>query len=206
MVQFAAQHGAVDVMKYARKHGCPWERPRPPWHDTKQRKEWNEPLSTMREAAGGGFTAFVEAAHALGCPWGAFPMGLAAKKGHLVTMQVMHALGCPIDGSVAYHAAKASRTDMLHWLHAVHAPMERACAGAACHSKKAGVKDTNEDVDEGAPLELMKAARALGGEWSTGVLEELIDNCMFKTMRWVLEQGCTFPASELEARACPRTK
>ena len=247
LVQFAARHGAIDVMEYARSHGCPWERPRPPWHNGEDdgddlRNERISPLSTMREAAGGGFTAFVEAAHALGCPWGAFPMGLAAMNGHLKTIMTMHSLGCPINANVAYHAASAGRIEMLYWLRDVHAPMSLACAGAACCNKiiepplgvlsrpaavvqadstevmtmpiakalpYAFAQDNNEeadldlDGDDRVMLKMMKGALELGGKWTTGVLQELVDRGSFETMRWVLEQGCAFPADATKVRDLP---
>ena len=60
-------------------------------------------------------------------------------------------------------------------------------------------RESDEDRDEDTSLELMKTAHGLGGEWTTRVLLELVERSSFETMRWVLEQGCTFPASEAKA-------
>ena len=105
----AAKHGAIDVMTWARENGCPWEvfHPLPTTTRTKADQlttYHNANQTTIRTAARGGHTRFIETARQLGCQWGLHPMYDAAVRGHLETLRRMHELDCPINDMVCYGA------------------------------------------------------------------------------------------------------
>jgi hypothetical protein len=179
LVQFAASHGAVDVMQFARSAGCPWDRktlckPKTPWLQSINSE-------TMTSAAAAGHTAFMEVAHELGCPWGHSPLYSACRNGHLAFCKRAHELGCPIDEWASQGAAENGHAEILHWLSEVGAPMARACAGAA----EASMEDDKLKA-------FILLARDLGGEMNANVVNYFVGNEEYELMRWALTEGCSF--------------
>ena len=176
LISHAASHGAIDVMQHALDTlDAVWVAEVPSWVT-----EGSKRPTPMRSAAREGHIEFIEAALALGCPWGAYPMLHAIAEGRLTVLRRMHELGCPIGDDVAYEAGVVGNLDILRWLHGVGADMSGACAGAI-HN-----------------LELLQEARALGGELDTSMLSAAVSAAKLDMVKWALEEGCTFPPGEAE--------
>ena len=69
---WAAEMGHLDVLKYARENGCPW----------------NE--ETCEEAARGGHLDVLKYLHENGCPWNEKACEHAAEMGHLDVLKYLH--------------------------------------------------------------------------------------------------------------------
>merc|ERR1719443_954090 len=74
---YAAMNGHLEVLQWARAHGCPWN------------------TSTCAEAAENGHLEVLQWARAHGCPWGEDTCAYAAEGGHLEVLKWARAHGCP---------------------------------------------------------------------------------------------------------------
>ena len=75
----AALEGYLNLIKWARANGCPWN-------------EW-----TCLYAANGGHLEVLQWARANGCPWNEYTCLHAAEGGHLEVLQWAISNGCPYD-------------------------------------------------------------------------------------------------------------
>ena len=91
--QEAAAKGQLEVLKWLRANGCPWDE------------------KTCASAAQAGHLEVLQWARANGCPWDAQTCSRAAWSGHLEIMQWARANGCPWD----VNTHNAARGHMLEW-------------------------------------------------------------------------------------------
>ena len=73
----SARAGQLEVLKYLRRHGCPWDE------------------GTCRNAAKGGHLDVLKWAHENRCPWDPFTCSDAAEGGHLDVLKWARAHQCP---------------------------------------------------------------------------------------------------------------
>ena len=77
--QEAAAKGQLEVLKWLRANGCPWDE------------------QTCASAAQAGHLEVLQWARANGCPWDKYTCSEAAENGHLEVLQWAHANECPWD-------------------------------------------------------------------------------------------------------------
>ena len=159
---FAAKGGQLEVIRWARAHGCPWD-------------EW-----TSAQAAWGGQLEVLQWAHATGCPWDEFTCSNAAESGHLEVLHWARANGCPWTWRKCSFAAQEGHLEVLQWARANGCPWdEKTCANAAYGghlevlqwARANGApwdKITNNNAAHGGHLEVLQWARANGCLWAWG--------------------------------------
>lgn len=79
----ASRSGHLDILKWAREKGCPWDH------------------MTCRAAAEGGHSEVLQWARQNGCPWDSSTTRAAAREGHLSLLQWARANDCPWDDAVS---------------------------------------------------------------------------------------------------------
>ena len=77
--ELAARHGYLNLIKWARTNGCPWD------------------VYTCSYAADGGHLEVLKWARANRCPWNEWTCSCAAIGGHLEVLQWAISNGCPYD-------------------------------------------------------------------------------------------------------------
>jgi hypothetical protein len=101
----AAQGGHLEVLTWARMHGCPWR---------------TEVM--CRAAAAGGNLAVLQWVREMGCPWGgSAACAAAARYGHLEVLKCAWAQGCPRTTSrdpydTCRNALAFGDEDMQRWM------------------------------------------------------------------------------------------
>jgi len=96
----AAEGGHLEVLKWARARGCPWDE------------------DTCLYAALNGHLAVLRWARAEGCPWIAGTCSWAAENGHLHVLKWARAHGCPWDEMTCAMAAAGGHLEVLQWARA----------------------------------------------------------------------------------------
>ncbi|KAK3289193.1 hypothetical protein CYMTET_3354 [Cymbomonas tetramitiformis] len=111
----AASQGNLEVLQWAREHGCPWD------------------ASTCQYAAAGGHLEVLQWAWEHGCPWDASTCyGAAAAGGHLEVLQWAREHGCPWDARTCAYAAAGGHLEVLQWAREHGCPWdENTCLNAA---------------------------------------------------------------------------
>ena len=159
MCEEAALGGNLDVLKLARKNGCPWD------------------AVTCSYAAAKGHLEVLKWARNNGCPWDALTCARAAEHGHLETLKWARANGCPWSAYTCACAAEGGHLEMLKWARENDCPWdEGTCAGAAYLGHLDVLKWarangcpwdewTCERAAEHGHLEALQWARANGCPW-----------------------------------------
>jgi hypothetical protein len=94
---WAAQKGHLEVLKWARSQGCPWS-------------SW-----TCTWAAEYGHLETLKWVRKHGCPWGSDTCSLAANSGHLEVLQWLRSQGCPWNENVCVWAARNGHLEVVKW-------------------------------------------------------------------------------------------
>ena len=84
-----ARNGNVELLKFLREQGCPWDR------------------FTCYKAAENGHLECLKYAHEKGCPWHEYTCSNAAFNGHLECLKYAHENGCPGSAKYAHHLLPA---------------------------------------------------------------------------------------------------
>jgi len=93
----AAEKGHLEMLKWARENGCPWDE------------------CTCSGAAGNGHLEVLKWARENGCPWDVLTWIYAASRGHLEVLKWARENGCPRDEFTCYHAAFHGHLEVLKW-------------------------------------------------------------------------------------------
>ncbi len=110
----AAGGGHLEVLKWARNQGCPWN------------------ARTCANAAEKGHLEVLQWARSQGCPWDELTCAWAALKGHLEVLQWARSRGCAWDEDTCAFAAHGGHLEVLQWARSQGYPWnERTCAYAA---------------------------------------------------------------------------
>ena len=124
MCEYAALHGYLEILKWARAHECRWNR----WTCSyaaqnghleilkwmrDHKCEWDE--SICASAALNGHLETLKWARENGCPWDARTCAAAALNGHLETLKWAREHGCPWDGRTSMLAAQNCHLEILNW-------------------------------------------------------------------------------------------
>ena len=91
----AAKRGRLEVLRWAHENGCPWDE------------------MTCANAAEGGHLETLRAPR--GCPWDCEASIYAARNGHLRVLQWARANGCPWEAATCAHAAEGGHVEVLRW-------------------------------------------------------------------------------------------
>ena len=167
---FAAKHGCLEVLQYARTLGCPWQE--------LDRTGLDEPRGTCAEAARAGHIGILKYCRLQGCPWGHGVMASAARMGHMDVLNWLREAGCPSSPDVACAAAEDGKLDVLRWLHEQGADMSTACEGAMSAA--------------GALAVLKMAHNELGAPLRDTVVQAAAEAEEWECFKWLLEEGCKF--------------
>lgn len=89
----AAKIGNIEVMKWLKDNGCPFNKETFSW------AAYNGNLENMKWL------------HSNGCPWDPWTFASAAKKGILKNMKWLHRNGCPWDRYTIMHAVEHAKTN-----------------------------------------------------------------------------------------------
>ena len=87
----------MNVLQWAREHGCVWC------------------SATCEAAASGGHLAVLQYIHQNGCDWNSYMCEAAASEGHLAVLQYLHQNGCPWDSRTSVQAAVNNYLELLRW-------------------------------------------------------------------------------------------
>ena len=93
----AASHGHLEVLKWLRSEGCPWD------------------ASACRSAARGGHLEVLKWLRKEGCPWDERTCERAASRGHLDVLKFAYENGCPWNEETCEKAARGGHLDVLQW-------------------------------------------------------------------------------------------
>jgi len=93
----SAKHGSLEVLKWVRVNGCPWD------------------SQTCSNAARNGHLEILQWLRTNGCPWDRWTCAYAAWNGHLEILQWARANGCPWDKRTCSHAAQNGHLKILQW-------------------------------------------------------------------------------------------
>ena len=100
----AAKGGHLEVLKWLRENGCPWDE------------------ETCRYAAYGGHFEVLKWARANDCPWDKTTCTRAAEGGQLEVLKWARANGCPWDEDTCAYAALNGHLELLKWARANGCP------------------------------------------------------------------------------------
>mgnify|MGYP002176141403 FL=1 len=97
LLQEAAKTGQLEVVKWLRANGWPWN------------------TTTCSWVEEGGHLEVLQWARANGCEWNEWTFAFAAQGGHLEVLQWLHANGCPLDERTCGLASQCGHTAVAHW-------------------------------------------------------------------------------------------
>ena len=98
-MRFAALNGHLEILKWARENGCPWD------------------SNTCANAALNGHLEVLKWARENGCPWDSATCTYAAENGHLEVLVWAQENGCPWDYEKCLNIAKQmNHTAIIDWL------------------------------------------------------------------------------------------
>ena len=104
LLQEAAKTGQLEVVKWLRANGWPWN------------------TTTCSWVEEGGHLEVLQWARANGCPWNEWRCSSAAQGGHLEVLQWARANGCPWDERTCAEATSNGHFELLSWAQANGAP------------------------------------------------------------------------------------
>jgi hypothetical protein len=111
--EYAAKGGHFEVLKWARENGCPWDE------------------NTCYLAAEGGYLEVLKWARDNDCPWDEATCANAAYRGHLEVLKWARENGCPWDENTCAYAASGGYLEVLKWARDNDCPWdENTCARA----------------------------------------------------------------------------
>lgn len=123
----AAEANDMDMLKWARKIGCPWDEStcaNAAFHGNleilhyarSQGCRWDE--STCSAAAGRGHLETLQWAHDNGCRWNEWTCAAASGNGFLETLKWLREHGCPWDENTLHYAELNDHVEVAAWARA----------------------------------------------------------------------------------------
>ena len=104
---FACAGGNLEIMKWLRSEGCPWN------------------ASACNGAAWGGHLEILKWLRSKGCPWDWRSCSRAAGGGHLETLKWLRSEGCPWNQYACSGAAWGGHLEVLKWLRSEGCPWDK---------------------------------------------------------------------------------
>ena len=155
--RYAARNGHFELLKWVRANQCPWDK------------------RTCAYAAMRGHLEILKWARANQCPWDEYTCSYAAANGHLELLKWCRANQCPWDKWTCSYAAANGHLDLLKWARANQCPWNKElCANAAAYGF----------------LELLKWARLNGCPWDADTYHYGQQNGDPSLMRYLEDHGC----------------
>ena len=182
--RYAARNGHFELLKWVRANECPWDK------------------RTCAYAAMRGHLEILKWARANQCPWDEYTCSYAAANGHLELLKWCRANQCPWNKWTCSYAAANGHLDLLKWCRANQCPWDEAtCALAAANGHldllkwcRANQCPWDEDTCTNAAaygnLELLKWARANQCPWDEWTCRLAANNYHFELLKWARQNQC----------------
>jgi len=139
---WAASRGHLEVLKWLRENGCPWDEKTCavaagdnyldilkylhdngcPWDERCYEYTWN-------------YMDILRYLHENGCPWDERACSSAAYHGCMETLRYLHENGCPWDELACHNAAYRGHEEILRYLHENNCPWDEECYVKAANNK-----------------------------------------------------------------------
>ena len=118
----AAEFGHLEIVKWARENGCPWE-------EAREARAGFAVLGprinyTCAWTARRGHLEVLKWVRENGCPWDEYTCSWAAEGGHIATLKWARENGCPWDEETCYYAAVGGHIETLKWARENGAPWD----------------------------------------------------------------------------------
>ena len=192
----AAQGGHLELVKWLRAKGCPWD-------------TW-----TSSDAAFGGHLEVLRWARSQGCPLDERVPIAAAEGGHLEVLQWMRCQDppCPWNSDVCYFAAGNGHLEVLRWARSQGCPWNKDVTYTAAEGGQLEVLQWMRSQDPPCPwdsrvcywaarkghLEILRWARSQGCPWNEGVPFIAARCGHLKVLKWLIKERC--PCSKSRCR------
>jgi len=183
-IAVAALNGHLEVVKYLRKLGIPWN------------------VGTYSNAAKNGHLELLKWCRANQCPWNEMTCSLAALNGHLELLKWCRANQCLWNELTCSHAASNGHLELLKWCRANQCPWNVVtCFNAALNGHlellkwcRANQCPWNEETCDFAALnghlELLKWCRAKQSPWNTDTCSLAALNGHLELLKWCRAIQC----------------
>ena len=150
---YSASAGRLDMLRWAREHGCPWDE------------------ETLNAAAAGGHVEVLSWAHEHGCPSSSDACLEAARGGHLSALKELRARGVDWTDSVLCLAATNGHVDVLRWA------LDHDCP------RPSRLSTLCEAAASGCHLEVLQWLHANGCPWDEHTLDFCCDRTLIEWAR-----------------------
>ena len=184
----AARGGHIELLKWARREGCPLDESMCIW------------------AAEGGHLETLAWARSEGCHWNSLTSAYAARYGWLEVLKWLRENGCPWDSGVCNAAARGGHLDVLKWLRKRGCPWDQAtCESAAVTGQIDILRWARENgcpwngavccsAAKGGHLDVLKWARENGCPWNEWTCALAAGEGHTEVLKWAKENGCPWSA------------
>jgi hypothetical protein len=169
----AAGHGHLTVLKWARENGAPWD------------------VQTCRHAAKGGHLEVLKWARKHGALWDEWTCIFAAKNGHLGVLKWVRNNGAPWDVLTCGYAAEGGHLDVLKWARRKGAPWDVLTCGYAA---------------KGGHLEVLKWARKHGALWDEWTCIFAAKNGHLRVLKWAKKHKAPWNIDLIRSTASQEVK
>jgi len=170
--RYAAEGGHLEVLRWARAHGCLWEE-----------------LRMLVRAAEGGHLAVLKWLQELGalqdCPWD-HTGNIADCRGHLDVLKWARAHGCPFERWTSNRAAGGGHLDVLMWLREVSCRWDALTCRAAA---------------QGGHLKVLQWAREQDCPWDASTCHAAAEHGHLEVLQWARAHGCEWDEATIHALA-----
>ena len=170
---YAAREGHLEVLKWVRSEGCPWD------------------AYTCSQAAEGGHLEVLRWLRSEGCPWDDDICSYAAREGHLEVLKWVRSEGCPWDAYTCSQAAEGGHLEVLKWLRSEGCPWDEW----ACHH-----------AARGGHLEVLKWLRSEGCPWDENTCVFAAQRGRLEVLKWLTSAGCLWWKDMCRAVGKPNIK
>ncbi|KAL6076959.1 Ankyrin repeat domain-containing protein [Balamuthia mandrillaris] len=154
----AAARGHLEVVKWAHENGCPWDKD-----------------VVCYFAAKGGNLEVLKWAREQGCSWGSDTTMAAARRGDLEMLKWAHENGCPWTADTCCYAAEGGHLEVVKWAR------EHGCPWTEYTCQKAATE---------GHLKVLKWARANGCPWDEWTCRGAARMGRVAVLKWARENGC----------------
>ena len=153
----AAANGHLEILKWLRSEGCPWD------------------ARACTTAAEMGDLEILKWLRSEGCPWTEYACTYAAACGHLEVLKWLRSEGCPWDADACRYAARRGHLEILKWLRSEGCPWDEyeVCWVAA----------------EVGHLSVLKHLMSEGCTWDRDFTDALEEEGRIEALEWLVSLG-----------------
>lgn len=219
LTKFAARHGQLEVLKWLRSRGYPWNShvcDEAAANDHLELLKWARDrecpwnANTCISAAQNGRLEILKWLHEQKCPWGESTCTKAALGGYLETLKWLKEQGCPWDTSTCSHAAYNGHLELLQWARGQACPWDswtitRATQGGHLHVLKWAIEqgcalpaDICTTAAEHGHLEILQMLRRQGCTWDELTCAYAAQGGFLEIIQFARENGCRWDGRTLQ--------